>query len=86
MKKVILTVCLLLVVALCLVPIPSKIKDGGSIHLSPIIPTYAVRIHHAEMITEDHRVVYEQGFSIYLFGMEIYEHVYYVEDEQHELA
>ena len=74
--KTIIIICILIVVLLCLVPIPLKLKDGGTIYLCPIIPAYEIYIFNAEW--DDGQTM--KGWAINLFGIEIYESTYYVNE------
>ena len=77
-SKTILIIGIVIAVLLCIVPIPYKLKDGGTTHLKPIIPTYEIYIYNTEMPDENDGVVYKKGYGLYLFGIEIYENTYYV--------
>ena len=78
--KIIIIICILMAVLLCLVPIPLKLKDGGTIYLRPTVPIYEIYIYNAETLDEDENLVYEKGCGIYIFGMEIYDNTYYVDE------
>ena len=71
-SKTILIICIVIAVLLCTVPIPYKLKDGGTIYLSSIIPTYEIYIFNAER--DDDQTM--KGWAINLFGIEIYENTY----------
>ena len=73
--KIIIIICILIVDLLCLVPIPLKLKDGGTIYLRPIIPAYEIYIFNAEYFDDQTM----KGLAINLFGIEIYENTYYVD-------
>ena len=74
--KVILIICIVIAVLLLIVPIPQTLKDGGTIYLSSIIPTYEIYIFNAEW--DDGQTM--KGWAINLFGIEIYESTYYVNE------
>ncbi|MBE6548567.1 MAG: hypothetical protein E7667_06825 [Ruminococcaceae bacterium] len=78
--KIIIIICLLIAALLCIVPIPIKLKDGGTTHLKPIVPMYEVYIYNTETPDENDGVIYKKGYGIYLFGVEIYENIYYVNE------
>ena len=78
--KIILITCIVIAALLCLVPIPHKLKDGGTTYLKPILPFYEIYIYNAETSDENEGVVYQKGYGIYLFGIEIYENTYYVDE------
>ena len=77
-SRTILIICIVIAVLLFIVPIPYKLKDGGTTYLKPIIPTYEIYIYNTETPDENDGVVYEKGYGLYLFGIEIYENTYYV--------
>ena len=74
--KTIIIICIVIAVLLCIMPIPCKLKDGGTIYLSPIIPTYEIYIFNAEYFDDQTM----KGLAINLFGIEIYENTYYVSE------
>ena len=78
--KTIIIICVLIAILLCLVPIPHKLKDGGTTCLKPIIPIYEIYIYNMETSDEDEGVIYEKGCGIYLFGIEIYDNTYYADE------
>ena len=75
-SKTILIICVVIAVLLCIMPIPYKLKDGGTIYLSPIIPTYEIYIFNAGW--DGGQTM--KGWAIDLFGIEIYENTYYVDE------
>ena len=79
-SKTILIICIVIAVLLCIVTIPYTLKDGGTTYLKPIIPTYEIYIYNTEMLDENDGVVYKKGYGLYLFGIEIYESTYYVNE------
>ena len=70
--KTIIIICIVIAVLLCIMPIPCKLKDGGTIYLSSIIPTYEIYIFNAEW--DDDQTM--KGWAINLFGIEIHENTY----------
>lgn len=78
--KIIIIICILMAVLLCVVPIPLKLKDGGTTYLRPIVPIYEIYIYNAEMLDEDEGIIYKKGCGIYIFGIEIYDNTYYVDE------
>ncbi len=74
--KVILMICLILTVLLLVIPIPKKLKDGGTLYLSPLIPIYEIYVYHSEGFEDEQTM---EGWSLSLFGIEIYENTYFVE-------
>ena len=79
-SKTILIICIVIAVLLCIVPIPYKLKDGGTTYLKPIVPLYEMYIYNTEMPDENEGVVYKKGYGLYLFGIEIYENTYYTNE------
>ena len=79
-SKIFLIACIVIAVLLFIVPIPYKLKDGGTTHLKPIIPLCEIYIYNTEMPDENDGVVYKKGYGLYLFGIEIYENTYYVDE------
>ena len=78
--KIIIIICIIVTTLLCLFPIPHKLKDGGTTHLKPIVPMYEIYIYNTETPDENDGVIYKKGYGIYLFGIEICENVYYVNE------
>ena len=78
--KIILITCIVIAALLCLVPIPHKLKDGGTTYLKPILPFYEIYIYNAATSDENEGVVYKKGYGVYLFEIEIYENTYYVDE------
>ena len=74
--KVILIICIVIAVLLLIVPIPQTLKDVGTIYLSPIVPMYEIYIFNMEWF--DNQTM--KGWAINLFGIEIYESTYYVNE------
>ena len=75
MKKTLLCIGILLAVLLFIVPLPHKVKDGGSIFLHPIVPTYEIHLYNADF--DESRTL--KGWSLDLLGMEVYENTYFVD-------
>ena len=78
--KIIIIICIIVAALLCLIPIPHILKDGGTTYLKPIVPMYEVYIYNTETPDENDDVTYKKGYGVYLFGIEIYENVYYVNE------
>ena len=78
--KILIIICILTVALLCVVPIPHKLKDGGTTYIKPIIPIYEIYIYNTEMLDEDEGVVYKKGYGIYLFGIDVYDNTYYADE------
>ena len=54
---------------LALIPIPLRIKDGGSLHFRPVIPLYTVTRWNGYGHDETLRTA---GVTVTLLGMEVY--------------
>ena len=63
---------------LCLVPFPLYLKDGGTVCWQPTIPVYAVYDYNAIWPGEDGELCTKKGYSVDLFGIEIWENTYLV--------
>ena len=55
--------------ALCLIPIPSRIKDGGSLYLQPVIPVYSITRWNGYGRDEYSRTA---GITLKIAGIEVY--------------
>ena len=75
-SNIVLIICIVIAVLLLIVPIPQTLKDGGTIYLSPIVPMYEIYIFNMEWF--DNQTM--KGWAINLFGIEIYESTYYVNE------
>ena len=73
-KKVILSVVIIILLVL-LVPIPMKLKDGGSIRFQALL--YSVTKYHKL----DHTTNYVDGIGIEILGMEIFNSTKYTETQ-----
>jgi len=70
-KKKILVIGIILVLLIMLVPIPMKLKDGGSIEYRSLL--YSItKVHRHKM---DSATGYEDGIEIKILGMLIYNNV-----------
>lgn len=79
--KIILIICIVIAVLLCAVPIPQVLKDGGTRYLCPLVPVYEIYVYNTETPSDaaEDGVMYKKGRAIYLFGIEIFERVYYTD-------
>ena len=78
MKKVIVIVCILAALVL-LVPIPYKLKDGGTIHYDAIL----YDVHDVHRISLECETGYDEGLVIEVLGIEIYNNVKPTCDHEH---
>ena len=70
-KAVIKTMIIIMAVILsllCLFPFPSRIKDGGSLYLQPMIPVYSITRWNGFGKDENHRTA---GITVRIIGMEV---------------
>lgn len=68
MKKKIILFIVIIAILVLLVPIPFKLKDGGSIEFKALLYT-VTKYHRLNMETE---TGFQDGFGIKILGMEIY--------------
>lgn len=66
--KTLLIIFAVILTLLCLVPIPSRIKDGGSVYYTPVIPVYNFTRWNG-FWDENTRTA---GVTVNLFGLEVY--------------
>ena len=69
-KKIVMIICVLLVVAL-LVPIPLRMKDGGTVKYQAVL--YSVSDVHRLAPSEDGG--YKEGIIIEIWGMQVFNNV-----------
>lgn len=75
--KILLMICVILFPLIWVLPIPRRLKDGGTLHLKPILPMYELYIYNTKLPDKDGGVMYKKGYGIHLFGIAIYEKLYY---------
>lgn len=81
MKTAIAWIAVILAILL-LAPIPGWIKNGYTIHLQPIIPTYSVYIHNSFSMDENGNVEGRiKGCTVEILGITVYDHTYFVAEE-----
>ncbi len=70
MKKIIMAICILIVIAL-LIPIPMRMKDGGTVKYQAVL--YSVSdVHRIAPSTESG---YEDGIIVEILGMQVFNSV-----------
>ena len=69
MKKKLIIVSIIIIALILLIPIPMKLKDGGSIEFKAIL--YKITKYHRLSSTEED-VKYIDGIAIEILGKEIY--------------
>ena len=70
-KKIIIPIIIIVVLAILLIPIPTKLRDGGSIEYKALL--YSVTKYH-ELVpaSENGEEQYLDGTSVKILGMEVY--------------
>lgn len=83
MKKKIILIIVIIVALLLLIPIPLRLKDGGSIEFKAIL--YTITKYH-RLAPVETNMEYIDGIGIEILGMEIYNNTYKrdIEDKQEE--
>ncbi len=81
MKKIIVIACVLAALVV-LIPIPRKIKDGGTVHYDAIL--YDVYdVHRIDMESE---TGYEDGVVIKVLGVKVFDNVEYACNHEHHVG
>ncbi len=70
MKKKSIVILIIIIGLILLVPIPMKLKDGGSIEFKAIL--YTITKYHRLTVEEDGETQYIDGIGIEILGMEVY--------------
>ena len=70
MKKRIVIGIIVVIFLILLIPIPFKLRDGGSIEFKAILYTIT-KYHKLNEISEDQQEIYTDGFRIEILGIEI---------------
>ena len=78
MKKIFLIVIILLIL---LIPIPNKLKDGGSIEWHSL--TYSITKVHKMSSFQNYKVGYETGIVVKIFNKTIYDNTKYEYTEKY---
>lgn len=68
MKKKVITAIAAAVILFLIIPIPCRLKDGGSVEFRAI--TYTVTKYHQLDLNSE--TGYKDGLGVEIFGMEIY--------------
>lgn len=83
MKKKVMIILTIIVMMILLIPVPIRLKDGGSVEYKAII----YKITDVHRLNSESTTGYEDGFIIEIFGIEIFNNVSYekiVEEEKEE--
>ena len=72
MKKKIIIVIAIVIAAILLIPIPLRLKDGGTVRYQAVL--YSISDVHRLAPTEND-VCYEDGIIIEIFGIEVFNNV-----------
>ena len=67
--KMLLIIIAVVLLLLCLIPFPSRIKDGGSVYLRPFIPVYSITRWNGFGKDENHRTA---GVTVNIIGIEVF--------------
>ncbi len=70
MKKKLIVILIIIIGLILLIPIPMKLKDGGSIQFKAIL--YTITKYHHLTVEEDGEDKYIDGIGIEILGMEVY--------------
>jgi hypothetical protein len=80
MKRLKWVIPLIIVLTILLIPLPMRMKDGGSVTYAAI--AYQVTDYH--MLTEEDGVHgYTEGYGVTIFGIKAYEHTEFVPETTH---
>ena len=71
MKKKIIIAVIIIILLVLLIPIPSRLKDGGTVEYKAL--TY--KISNVHRLVANSETGYEDGTIIEIFGIEIYNSV-----------
>ena len=75
MKRLKWLIPLIIVLAILLIPIPLRMKDGGSVTYAAVTYQLTDYHRHAEV---DGIGGYTEGFRLVIFGFEVFEHTEFV--------
>ncbi len=70
MKKKSIVILIIIIGLILLIPIPMKLRDGGSIEFKAIL--YTITKYHRLTVEEDGEAQYIDGIGIEILGMEVY--------------
>lgn len=70
MKKKAIIILIIIIGLILLIPIPMKLKDGGSIEFKAIL--YTITKYHRLTVEKDREDQYIDGIGIEILGMEVY--------------
>lgn len=73
MKKKLIVILIILIGLILLIPIPMRLKDGGSIEFKAIL--YTITKYHRLTVKEDGETKYADGLGIKILGMEVYNNI-----------
>ncbi len=72
MKKIFVTVIIILLIAIFVLPIPTRLKDGGTVKYQAVL--YSISDVH-RITSTDNDVSYEDGIIIEILGFEVFNNV-----------
>ena len=70
MKKKSIVILIIIIGLILLIPIPMKLRDGGSIEFKAIL--YTITKYHRLTVKENGEAQYIDGIGIEILGMEVY--------------
>lgn len=70
MKKAIVIVCILIALVL-LIPFPTRLKDGGTVHYDAIL----YDVYDVHCLSVDEGKDFDEGIIVDIFGVEIFNNV-----------
>ena len=73
MKKKILIISIIIVLLILLIPVPIRLKDGGTVEYKAIL----YEISDVKRLNEISRTGYEEGIIIKILGVEVFNNVSY---------
>ena len=73
MKKKILIISIIIVLLILLIPVPIRLKDGGTVEYKAIL----YEISDVKRLNEKSRTGYEEGIIIKILGVEVFNNVSY---------
>ncbi|MBR6514067.1 MAG: hypothetical protein IKT46_04445 [Clostridia bacterium] len=72
MKRIIVTIAIIILIAIFVVPIPMRLKDGGTVEYKAVL--YSISDVHRLASTDDD-VCYEDGIIVEILGIEVFNNV-----------
>ena len=76
MKKTVTVIIIVLLLAVLLIPVPQRLKDGGTVRYKAL--TYCVTKEHSLAMEEEIEKtgrMYHEGTIVEIFGMKVFDNV-----------